>query len=543
MKILFLIHSFLSPNNTHGVGVVAYEIAKQLKNKHEVVVIDRSFDSEYKIDIKSYDGIKNYTISSPRPDHNILRDHGYHDKRIIDLLESIIKQEPGFEVVNVHHLSSWTIDTIDLLKRFNFKIVLTIHDTWYLCPSINYFNRYHHQTCSKDLRESTDQNCAICIKSLGSYRFKDDLSLSWITKNILGPRGDYLQLFNKMDAIIYPTTKCKQYYLHEGAHHPVTKIIPPFIEISKTNKKLREEFVFGFIGNIGFGKGLEFLIQAFKSIKNPKIKLHIYGSLFDDNIKLDTSNGIEYKGPYNLNSLGEILSEIDTVVVPSYFPESFNLCSYASIMSETPLVVSRIAYHEEFLKENLNCLVFETNNVLSLYEKMIQSYTQKITPTRLNINSNFLSEHYLRCYTDLVKHQNVSLDCSLVYILKDESDIEYLKTFHCSFKEIIIVTNQNAHALHSSISAFASERFHIVEPDLLNDVLGSLSYNAIIIYQKTNIDPILLRTIYKSEFANSKISYAYVSKNGHIQNASSGILFVKKDSLKSEKVLKLIEQY
>jgi len=89
MKILFVLHSFISDSDVHGIGVVAYDIAKGLQQQHTVVVVDREYGKDYSLQRKSYKGIRQYTIVSPQLESTMLRDHEYHNNEILKILDSI----------------------------------------------------------------------------------------------------------------------------------------------------------------------------------------------------------------------------------------------------------------------------------------------------------------------------------------------------------------------------------------------------------------------------------------------------------------------
>ena len=399
-------HSFLN-NSMHGVGVLTYELIQQFGNKCEVVIVDRSFGTEYLIKESNFNGIRQYTIQSPFPDYDIMRDH-CRDEYILTLLDEIFKKE-SFNLVNVHHLTYWPQSVIQFFKSKNLPIVLSVHDTYGICPTINYFNRVHHIVCSKPLRESTENNCLKCLQDLGSYRFEKDFSLDWYQTEIMQYREKFHQIFKDVDAIVYPTQRCKQYYTEEDIVHPVTKIIPYFIKIQVKPKVNLNRFTFGFISNIGFGKGLDILLNAFSLIKED-VSLKIFGEIHDPNIgnilnlAIKNDPRIEYKGPYKINDLSSVLAQIDVVVVPSYFPESFNLCSYASVTTKRLVIVSEIAYHKEFLLENSNCFVFKTGDSKELYKQMnfvCKNKIKNISTTSPNYGNKF-GESYLQLYKSII---------------------------------------------------------------------------------------------------------------------------------------------
>lgn len=500
MKILFLMHSF---EQSHGVGVLTYDLTRKMN----VVVIDRAFGEKYEIKEKIVDSTRVYTVVSPAPENNMMRDHVYCDDKIIELLDQICKKEQGFSIVNIHHLTNWPLNTIDYFKEYS--IVLSIHDTYAICPSLSYYNRTSQKVCSKTLREAS--GCSGCLRDLGLYRFKNNFSLTWYEQNIrrISPP------FDKVDAVVYPTIKCKSHYINEGLVHTTTRIIPYFLDIQPVQKSKNQYFTFGFISNIGYGKGLETALNAFSEIRDPDIRFHIYGAIHDSNLEpmirlaVNSDARIEYKGGYK--NVSDIISGIDTVIVPSYFPESFNLCSYAAVVNKIPLIVSDLAYHEEFLKDGTNCFVFKNRDHLDLAAKM----KKRMNAPGFVVEENKFSNDYMNLYKEILESKGSYLPCQLIYIVRDYEDIENL--FRIKFDSVKIFCD-------SSIKLPELPNADIKYK--IKNIGDYITDNTILRLSKTKISDKNILKSYKSEF--NKRGFTYVDDNGYLTEEKTGLVFIGK---------------
>lgn len=423
MKILFLMHSFLKENNAHGVGVLTYDLINQIP-EHQFVVLDRDFKEDSNLFRDDYRSIERWTISSPYPEFNLMRDHRYQDDETIALLESFLASQ-HFDIVHIHHLISWPINTIEVLRRYCKSIVLSVHDTWYVCPDLNYYNKLANSQCSKILRSSTVNNCQMCLKSSSNFRFSFDKSITWYTDQILSKRGDYLDLLRQANAVVFPTKKYLQLYKQEGLQATETNIIPYFIDISEKPSTSDGNTV-GYIGNIGFGKGVDTLLRSMEQL--PEISFKIYGSLFDPTLNIKN-----YHGSYQYEQLPEILANLDVVVVPSIYPESFNICSYAAVKSGKALVVSDIAVHEEFLKPGENCFVFKAGDHESLTQAIRAAINNNRDIRKFVPTPGIYGDSYRHLYKKVTRPANGKLPCTLVS-LRD------------------VVSSQNANQFESVIS-------------------------------------------------------------------------------------------
>lgn len=467
-KILFLTHSFLGNNVPHGVGIIIHELCKNNKS----VVVDRDFSDSYSIQEKNYDKIKKYTLTSPYPQYDIMKDHNYIDQNLVNLLRTICDKEK-FDIIHIHHLLCWPTNVVDFLKSLRIPIILSVHDTWYLCPTVNYYNRFYDKICSKDIR--TPDNCLTCLKVLAKNRFDQDHEVGWLKCNILEKRSEYLQVFDKVDAVIYPTIKYKNMYFEEGFIHYNSKIIHHFIDIPSIQKIVNDDFIFSFIGNIGFGKGVDTLIDAFIKLPYENVRLRIYGEIYDGSIKNKIDNSIdpriEYIGPYEFDKLPNILSLTDAVVVPSFYPESFNLCSYASIKTGTMLVVSDAAYHSEFLNEH-NCIVFEAKNVNDLRLKLDKIYNDKKIRILCDVEENYFSKKYSELYSKL--RNNLNIECNFIFLVRSLEDIEDMSKLRIKFKNLFIIYDNSVPMRQYDLKRFVTERVVIKKGINEKNVVSSI---------------------------------------------------------------------
>lgn len=517
MKILLLLHVFIGDRNMHGVGVMVYEEARGLIARgHTPVIVDRLYGADFGIDCKEYKGIRYYTVKSPVPEKFALCDHQYNEDRITTLLDEICNLEQAFDVAHIHHLMAWPSNVISLLKSKNVPVVASVHDTWYICPAINYYNRVHQKTCAPDIR--TENNCTSCLKNLNQERFNEDISLSWLQTQILEPRGDYSKILMEADAVGFPSIKCRDLYLGESFSHPLTEIIPSIIETQPINVA-HPHVVFGFIGNPTYGKGLETLLAAFSGVTGD-IRLNIYGATHDTATQalLSSINDtrISYMGFYDISELDTVLSGIDIVVVPSIIPESFNICSYVAVRSMKKLIVSDIAVHGEFLLDGSNCVKFSAGDVESLRGAIAEVMKNPLgeVPGTLPPAGLCYTERYLNLFNSLLARRNTRIPATLVFIAENPHDLEYLSSLSFMFNEIAIVAN-----FVVDRSGIDASTFFGITLDNIQAALGQRS----VVMKKSDIT---YQTLRRAWLESQRRDWAYVQFDGLIHSSGDSILII-----------------
>ena len=133
---------------------------------------------DYKTDLYSYGEIK-YT-------NNMY-------KEVLEMLFDTFK----FDCVHVHHFLHQTFDVVDVANKNNTYLMITLHDLYMICPSVNmvFIDKY----CKNDSRK----NCAKCLHDrLG---VNSDILANW--------QNTCHNLLKRFDKIFVPSENTRQRFL------------------------------------------------------------------------------------------------------------------------------------------------------------------------------------------------------------------------------------------------------------------------------------------------------------------------------------------
>jgi len=156
----------------------------------------------------------------------------------------------------------------------------------------------------------------------------------------------------------------------------------------------KEDIHIGVVGQLRHHKGQDILIRALAKLKAWKFKLSIYGSgekAFEDELKqlmndLDVSERIEFKG-FEKN-IDIIYANLDIVVVPSRSEEPFGLVAIEPAQWKIPVIVSKRGGLPEVVQDGVTGLVFESENVDVLAEKLLLLFEN--SDLRITLGTNAL---------------------------------------------------------------------------------------------------------------------------------------------------------
>jgi GT2 family glycosyltransferase len=142
---------------------------------------------------------------------------------------------------------------------------------------------------------------------------------------------------------------------------------------------------FGFLGHGTFDKGFELLITSFYRIQKDfkfetKAQLYLFGDFNSNQLSkktlnlikiLEEKNLLKIKGPYQREAeLKKIIDEIDMVIMPSLWNETFGLVLNEAFKYKTPAIVSDKGALPERLIHQKNGLIFKTEKKDDLKNKL-----------------------------------------------------------------------------------------------------------------------------------------------------------------------------
>jgi glycosyltransferase involved in cell wall biosynthesis len=141
----------------------------------------------------------------------------------------------------------------------------------------------------------------------------------------------------------------------------------------------------GYIGTFYEHKGVDLLIKAFLALPEAQRKgacLKLYGDesqfpqysqkLRDMVQKAGAAGeGISFLGTFPNDQLGQILTDIDILAVPSRWYENTPLVMQSALATKTPLIVTDLGGMSELVKHGQNGLLFKLNDYRSLAAQIL----------------------------------------------------------------------------------------------------------------------------------------------------------------------------
>ncbi len=409
MKILQVVHGF-PPENTAGTEVYTYNLSRELSKRHQVSVFYREADfskNEYEVSRREVDGLKLFSIN------NTFRDYAsfestYKDARVAEKFGEVL-DEIKPDIVHIQHLLYLSTGIVGESKKRGIPVIFTLNDYWLLCPQGQLFKN-NQSLCSG--RETTV--CARCVlyqlgirKNISYfYALLKKHAPEWLfqgiksfylfyaravylsnlgTEDLIRERRDHMRnVFSQVDLFIAPSDFLKKLFVAFGVPDEKIKILPYGFDLQRVRalpKRSSPVVRFGFIGNLMPAKGVHVLIGSFRALHAENAELKIYGNAFSYKSALGNYAGrlreaakgyknIRFMGKFDNQSVGEVFSEVDALVVPSLWYENSPLVIQEALLTRTPVIASRIGGIPELVKDGENGFLFEAGNERDLEETL-----------------------------------------------------------------------------------------------------------------------------------------------------------------------------
>ena len=265
------------------------------------------------------------------------------------------------DIVHIRHLYMHTFDMIDAANWMNVPCVLSFHDFYYICPTINLVNG-KGEYCEADCASSSGR----CQMDVSQIKISKNVP-KWVAANWRGPVADILGKINA-----YVTTSAYSRDVYE-------KIFPSLkgqIRIYEHGRDfLYPREYYGSIpdagekikillaGNISYNKGAGYISELIDADKEGRLEFHCIGSL-PESLK----QKVKYYGRYIRDDFRNYAARIrpSYVGVFSIWPETYCHIITEAFSCGLPCVVSDIGtLRERGIKGG--CILADLKNPIAAY--------------------------------------------------------------------------------------------------------------------------------------------------------------------------------
>lgn len=385
MRILYMVHQFF-PKNYTGTERFTLNLASQIQRMGHcptVLTYERTRDEEgfqrlhENVQVKTY-AYQSIPVTSLRD--NSLKDqiqatsHGREEIFHLEIEKAFNKLGLEFDLLHICH-PMWLSSVARVSKNHKIPIVLTITDPWLLCPREMLIDRQFRLCSGPEAGKKCMSNCGYDLTV--TQRYEDALKLLSMADQVVTSSEFTASLFKR------------------SVWNGNIRIVPHSVDYRfvKLNNFDPENITFGYIGTIGWHKGLHILMKAFRKVSYRNISLKVYGSTHhnpdyaEEVLSLARGDArIRFLGTFEMEDLPKVMAGISVLVVPSVYYENYPLVMLMALACKVPVIASSIGGMPEVIKHGENGMLFEAGNSDELASLIGEIAKGKMTADKLRNN-------------------------------------------------------------------------------------------------------------------------------------------------------------
>lgn len=408
-NILILIHDWSDVNN--NVGGTTLHVLDLINSMREYYNFHVLAPSNGIYTLTSYFKDKEKMLKFPAIENSNL--FGYYNREYKEMVEKIII---GFRIdfIHIQHMIGHFFDIIDVANKYKIKRMITLHDFYCLCPSINML--YKMEKYCPRLKE---KNCKECLVYKTGLR--NNIIPLWHKK--------WQEFLNEFDKIVVPSVSTKE-EINKVYNNINIDVIEHGINIEKSDYLSsiddKDTYNIAFVGVMSVHKGGKILLELLKKSTNKKFKFHLFGTTEFVELEKNRSNYI-YHGKYRREDLPKLLKEnnINLVCSFSIWAETYSYTLTEEIASGVPVLCFDVGAVAQRIKDS-GCgytisLDSSTEEILKKIENIFNNVNEynKILKNIKNYKIKTVQE----MANDYKEIYNITKEINI-----DKNNADYLKT-------------------------------------------------------------------------------------------------------------------
>ncbi|CAN5259524.1 hypothetical protein BH18GEM1_BH18GEM1_07820 [soil metagenome] len=275
-------------------------------------------------------------------------------------LEAVAEADP--DVVHVNHILDLSPRVLELARDRGAAVVLSLHDYYFACPRI-VLRKPSGEACEgPDGGRECARACFPSEKQAASHR--------WSLRAMY-----FRRLLAIADRMVCPSPWVADFFARFGADRERLRVIPngiwiqsadPLADLRSTPKE-RGRLVLAYLGAVLPHKGLHVVLEALELAGLQAVELSAFGPVGNGAYvselyaRAETVPGLHFRlcGEYESGELPALLHDVDCVIVPSQWPETFCLVAREALARGIPVVVARMGALPDSVIEGVNGFVFD----------------------------------------------------------------------------------------------------------------------------------------------------------------------------------------
>jgi glycosyltransferase involved in cell wall biosynthesis len=368
MRILHLVHQYL-PDHVGGTELYTVWLTRALQRQgHDVAVFHRRSAEGTGLARREEDGITIWSAWNGRfqPTNRLLST--FRNQPLLTAFEQVITDfQP--DIVHVEHLMGLPTQLLDSLHRQHIPYVVTLWDFWWVCANAQLLTNHSQELCDGPQAFLNCAQCALARANLPQF----PPAFPALAVPLRWRNGRLRHTLLQASKLIAPAQFVKQWYVDHGLPAANIEVLSPGLDYpEKPAAPPHNTFRVGYIGGLSWQKGVHVLVEAFNQLPETA-ELWLAGDpeFNPDYVKqLKTGGRATFLGKLNRQAIWEMLAQVDVVVVPSLWYETFVFVISEAFAMGVPVIASDLGVVAERVRHGVDGMLFAPGNVAQLAQAL-----------------------------------------------------------------------------------------------------------------------------------------------------------------------------
>ena len=394
MRILHIIHQYL-PDHVGGTELYTHWVTGELARRgREVAIFHRRSADGTGLARREAGGVAIWSAwhGRFRPTGRFLAT--FREPALLNAFVRVVDQIRP-DVVHVEHLMGLPAAILAVLQKRRIPYVVTLWDFWWVCANAQLLTNDTQEVCAGPDKFT---NCARCaLARTGSPALKlarPFLPLPLARRNRLLQGG-----LAQAAALIAPAPFVQSWYAAHGVAMEKMVVIPPGLDYPPAAARFRppgaRPFRVGYIGGLSWQKGVHVLLRAFRQL-SPPAELWVAGDPdFDPGyvarLRQEAGERVQFLGKLDRGGVWRMLAQVDVVVVPSLWYETFCFVVSEAFALGVPVVASDLGVLADRVRPGVDGFLFPPGDAATLAAllRRCQAEPDLLPRLRANIRPGF----------------------------------------------------------------------------------------------------------------------------------------------------------
>lgn len=359
MRVLHVVHQY-PPEAVGGTEFYTQAAAQGMANRgHTVAVFTRSRGQGAGFSATRTDAVTVYRAWAGDPSPAVRYAASFQRGTLLAAFDRALAEfQP--DLVHLQHLMGLPLAILGRLAAARLPYVVTLHDYWWVCANAQLLTNYSGEVCAGPRGYLNCTRCALARAGRSGWPLAPALwgSLAW--------RGSALAHgLDAAAALIASTRFVAEWHAAHGAPRQHMHILPLGVdrpvEFQRTRRGPSTPLRLAYVGGLSWQKGVHVAVEAVTGMADA-VELWVAGDAsadpaYGERLAALAGENVHLLGRLDRAGVWRLLGEVDALVVPSLWYETYCYAAQEALAAGVPVIASNLGVLAETVQDGVNGLL------------------------------------------------------------------------------------------------------------------------------------------------------------------------------------------